>query len=93
MDNFFIVAKQVAIFYALIVTGVVCRRLRLLDEASVRGVVNILIILVTPAVVIDSFCRPFDSAMLRQLGLVAELHRYIRSHFCPVPEHRFLLLF
>lgn len=71
MDNFFIVAKQVAIFYALIVTGVVCRRLRLLDEASARGVVNILIVVVTPTVVIDSFCRPFDSAMLRQLGLAA----------------------
>lgn len=71
MDNFLIVAKQVAIFCTLIGMGVACRRLRLLDESAARGVVNILIVLVTPAVVIDSFCRPFDSAMLRQLGLAA----------------------
>jgi len=59
----------VAILFVLVGAGVVCRRTRLVDEFAIRGLVNVLILLVTPAIVIDCFQRPFDPAMLRQLGL------------------------
>lgn len=49
--------------------GALCRRFRLIDETSVKGVVNILILVVTPCIIIDSFQRPFDPSMMRGLGL------------------------
>jgi len=59
----------VAILFVLIGAGALCRRAKLVDEFSIRGIVNVLLLLVTPAIVIDCFQRPFDPAMLRQLGL------------------------
>jgi len=69
MANFLLVAKQVAILFVLIGAGMACRRAKLVDEFAIRGMVNVLILLVTPAIVIDCFQRPFDPAMLHQLGL------------------------
>jgi len=69
LDNFLLVAKQVAILFVLIGTGTVCRKAKLIDEFAIRGMVNVLILVVTPAIVIECFQRPFDPAMLRQLGL------------------------
>jgi len=69
LDNFLLVAKQVAILFVLIGAGAICRRAKLVDEFSIRGIVNVLLLLVTPSIVIDCFQRPFDASMLRQLGL------------------------
>jgi len=69
MQNFLLVAKQVAILFVLIGAGMVCRRAKLVDEFAIRGMVNVLILLVTPAIVVECFQRPFDPTMLRQLGL------------------------
>jgi len=69
LDNFFIVAKQVAILFVLVGTGAVCRRAKLVDAFAIRGLVNVLILLVTPSIVVTCFQRPFDPAMLRQLAL------------------------
>jgi len=69
MSNFLLVAKQVAILFVLIGAGMVCRRAKLVDEFAIRGMVNVLILLVTPAIVVECFQRPFDPTMLRQLGL------------------------
>lgn len=69
MENFLVVARQVAVLFALIGVGVVCRRMRLLGASAVRGMVNVLLLLVTPCLIVDAFQRPFDSSMLAQLGL------------------------
>ena len=69
MDNFFIVAKQVWILFALIGAGALCRKTRLVDENSVKGIVNVLVIAVTPCLIVQVFQRPFEPEMLRQLGL------------------------
>jgi len=69
LANFLLVAKQVAILFVLIGAGAICRRAKLVDEFSIRGIVNVLLLLVTPSIVIDCFQRPFDASMLRQLGL------------------------
>jgi len=69
MDNFWLVARQVWILFALIGAGALCRRARLLDDASVRGIVNVLVLAVTPCLIVDVFQRPFDPSMLRQLAL------------------------
>ncbi len=49
--------------------GAVARKFRLIDEFSVRGMVNVLVLLVTPALIITLFQRPFDVGMLRQFAL------------------------
>ena len=69
MENFSLVAKQVAILFVLIGAGVVCRKTKLVDEFSVRGMVNVLVTVVTPALIIECFQRPFESSMLAQFGV------------------------
>ena len=68
MHNLATVATQVGVLFALMAVGALCRRVRLLDEASVKGIVNVLILAVTPCLIIDVFQRPFDPAMLRSFG-------------------------
>lgn len=69
MQNFLIVAQQVAVLFMLMGVGVVCRRTKLVDESSVRGMVNLLILIVTPCLIVDCFQRDFDPSMLRGLAL------------------------
>ena len=64
MQNLATVAAQVGVLFALMAVGAVCRRVRLVDEASVKGIVNVLLLVVTPSLIIDSFQRPFDSSMM-----------------------------
>lgn len=65
MQNLATVAVQVGVLFALMAVGAVCRRVRLVDESSVKGIVNVLLLVVTPSLIIDSFQRPFDSSMMR----------------------------
>lgn len=73
MDNLVIVATQVGVLFALMAVGFVCRRAKLLNAETVRGIVDILVVVVTPALIIDAFQRPFDRAMLANLGFAALL--------------------
>ena len=69
MENFLLVFKQVAILFVLIGAGAVCRKTKLVDEQSVKGMVNVLITIVTPSLIIECFQRPFESSMLVQFAL------------------------
>ena len=69
MQNFLLVANQVAILFVLIGVGVVCRKAKLVDEFSVRGMVNVLITIVTPTLIVECFQRPFESSMLAQFAI------------------------
>jgi len=73
LDNLLIVAKQVVILFLLMGVGFIARRIRLLDDASSRGIIDLLILIVTPCVIMDVFMRPFDPAMLKGLGLAFAL--------------------
>ena len=64
MQNLATVAVQVGVLFALMAVGAVCRRVHLVDETSVKGIVNVLLLVVTPSLIIDSFQRPFDSSMM-----------------------------
>ena len=63
-----LVATQVGVLFALMAVGALCRRLKLLDEAAVKGMVNILVLVVTPALVVHCFQRDFDPSKLASLG-------------------------
>lgn len=69
VTNFLTVLLQVAILFVMIGVGVVARWRRLVDAKSVTGLVNVLVVLVTPALIVDVFQRPFDPAMLNQFAL------------------------
>ena len=69
MENFATVAAQVAVLFVLVAAGVACRFARLVDEASAKGIVNVLLYVVTPCLIVNVFQREFDRAMLAQLGV------------------------
>ena len=60
MENLLEVAQQVAVLFVMMGVGAALRRLRMLDDAAVGGMVNLLMFVVTPCVVVDCFQRPFD---------------------------------
>ena len=69
MENLITVATQVAILFALIGVGFFCRKTKLLNDASISGLVNILLIIVTPCLVIDVFQRPFEPGKIYALTI------------------------
>lgn len=69
MQNVLIVAQQVGILFALIGVGALCRWAKLIGPFSVRGLVNVLVLLVTPCLIVDVFQRPFEGKLLAQLAL------------------------
>lgn len=69
MQNLVTVATQVGVLFALMAVGTVCRRTRLVDGPAVKGIVNLLIIVVTPCIIVDVFQRPFEPSMLRSFLL------------------------
>ena len=69
IDNFLIVAQQVAILFVLMGFGAVMRKAGFFKENAIDGIVNVLILVVTPCLIVDVFQRSFDPTMLRGLGL------------------------
>jgi len=67
-ESLLIVAGQVGILFALMAVGFVCNKAKLLDEKSVKGVVRLLVLIVTPCLVIHVFQRPFERRLLSGLG-------------------------
>lgn len=78
LENFITVARQVAILFALMSVGYIAARRCLLTAEAVRGCVTLLITIVTPAIIIHSFERPFRADAMRSLmmgiGIVAVSH-------------------
>ena len=68
MSNFLLVAKQVGILFVLIGVGALSRRFKILGDAAVKGIVDVLVLIVTPCLIVDAFQRPFETSMLQQLG-------------------------
>jgi len=69
MGNFLIVAQQVAILFVLMGVGFACRKTKLIDDSSIKGFVNLLILIVTPSLIMDCFQREYDPSMLSSLGI------------------------
>ena len=68
MHNLMTVATQVGVLFALMGVGAACRRFRLVDDGAMKGMVNVLILIVTPCLVVDVFQRPFERAALGALA-------------------------
>ena len=68
IDNFLIVAQQVAVLFVLMGFGAVMRKAGFFKENAIDGIVNVLILVVTPCLIVDVFQRPFDPSKLKGLG-------------------------
>ena len=68
MENLVTVARQVAILFVLMGFGVAMRKAKFFRDNAIDGIVNVLILVVTPCLIIDVFQRPFDPSMLKGLG-------------------------
>lgn len=77
IDSLLIIARQVVILFVLMGAGVLMRKTRILQEDTIGGIVNILLVVVTPCLVVDVFRRPFDSSMLMGLGFAFVLAAFV----------------
>lgn len=71
--SFGISAGQVAIMFLLMGLGWMAYRLKWIQDDAVKGMTKLLLFLVTPAVIVQAFMRPFDPARLHTIGLVFAL--------------------
>ncbi len=60
---------QVIILFILIFIGVILNKTKILNQASVKGMTDMVLYFVTPAAIINSFIRKFDINLLKNLGI------------------------
>ena len=61
------VLVQVLILFILIILGVVLTKCKLLNETTIKGMTEIVLLIVTPCVIIKSFIREFDKSVFKNL--------------------------
>ena len=67
LSSFLLVSQQVFILFALMSLGYMLNRLRIIDERAVKGMVEILMLIVTPCLIVHVFQRPFEVHLLSGL--------------------------
>ncbi len=69
LENIILVSKQVGVLFALMSVGFFCNRHRLLNDVAIKGVTELLVLIVTPCVIIHSFIQQtFSPSLLGDLG-------------------------
>lgn len=68
--SFGISAGQVAVMFLLMGLGWAAYQFRWFRGDAVKGMTNLLLYIVSPAVIIQAFQRPFDAGELRTIGIV-----------------------
>ena len=69
LENIILVSKQVGVLFALMSVGFFCNRRRLLNDVAIKGVTELLVLIVTPCVIIHSFIQQtFSPSLLGDLG-------------------------
>ncbi|MBQ0135126.1 MAG: AEC family transporter [Oscillospiraceae bacterium] len=71
LQNFLIVGEQVLVLCCIMALGFLCNRVHWLDEKAVKSITNIVLYFVTPCVIINSFSREVDSALVSGLIITA----------------------
>ncbi len=72
-NNIITVASQVVILFILIAVGFTCGKTGLLKNSSINGMANLILYIVTPAVIINSFTIEFQPEKFRYLIITAVL--------------------
>ena len=71
--GFLVTTQQVVLMFALMAIGAGVAKAGWLNQSAVSGLTNILLYVVTPAVILQAFHRPFDRGHLRDFGVVLGL--------------------
>ncbi len=66
-ESFFIVGQQVIILFIMIFIGYICAKCALFSEEGIKSVTNFVLYIIIPCVIINSFHRDFDTAMMENL--------------------------
>lgn len=67
LENILTVGNYVLILFILIGVGFVCNKTKILTSSSLKEMTNLVLYIVTPCVIINSYQREFDKNMLRGL--------------------------
>lgn len=68
LENFVMVLREAGVLFVLMLVGFVCQKTKCLTDQSLKGIVNLLIWVVNPALIITVFQRPYDNSMSQALG-------------------------
>ncbi|MBO7687278.1 MAG: AEC family transporter [Kiritimatiellae bacterium] len=69
LESLVLVSKQVGILFALMVVGFLCNRRKLLNAVAIKGITELLVLIVTPCVIVHSFIQQkFAVSLLGDLG-------------------------
>ncbi|MBQ4119793.1 MAG: AEC family transporter [Clostridia bacterium] len=63
------VFTQVVILFILIFLGFILNKTKILNEGAVKGMTDVVLYIVTPAAIINSFIRAFSPQLLKNLGI------------------------
>ena len=80
LENLLLVSKQVGILFALMSVGFLCNRRRIIDEVAIKGLTELLVLIVTPCIIMHSFMQQtFAPSLLGDLGwaLVASVFAHV----------------
>lgn len=69
LSNAWAVMSQVLILFLLIAVGYLAGKLRMLNETGMRQLTNLLLVIITPSIIIQSFLIPFDETLLFGMGI------------------------
>ncbi len=83
------VLTQVIILFLLMMLGVVLTKVKILTENGVKSMTDLVLYTVTPCVIIRSFVRPFDKALLKDLLISFAIGFAV--HICFILLSRLLL--
>ena len=69
LDSLGLVSKQVGVLFVLMVVGFLCNRRKLLNAIAIKGITELLVLIVTPCVIVHSFIQQkFAVSLLGDLG-------------------------
>jgi len=68
IEGMAITARQTLILFILMAFGIGARKSKILDEQSIKRLTDFVLVIVTPCLIVTSFQRPFDPAVLRGVG-------------------------
>lgn len=69
MQNFLTVGQQVLVLFILIMVGFVLGKKKIIGDTAAKALSDIALLLATPCVIILSFNRKFETAVLKELGI------------------------
>ncbi len=73
LENVLTVGNYVLILFILIAVGFLCNKTKILNTATLKGMTNFVLYIVTPCVIVNSYQREFDKNMLKGLLITVGL--------------------